>query len=405
MGQKTTIPLTIAWISSFPIEWLSDVPESVQRLPREHPLSWQRVLLKELENAPELRLHILILRKQFERDFTFKRNGVTFHLIKTPGGFRAPSLFWVDTVLIQRKLAEIKPDLVHAWGTERGAALVATRLPFPRIITIQGLMTWYGKVLRISWHDRLAAVLERYSLKRSPLITTESNFSVEWLRRHFPKARVEQIEHASDSVFHRVLRQPQTEPIRFLFVGTMDQRKGGDLLVRALDLLKNELGFELIVAGQVNAEMRESLRRQVSTDLWQRIVFKGSLAPPQIAQELSLATMMIFPTLADVSPNAVKEAVVASVPVIGSAIGGIPDYVIPDKNGTLFKSGNLTELIAAIRAACSHPLFSRGTVESNTLAKMREYLSPGVMGKRFLNIYRIAYEQQTNRDHNRNANT
>ena len=29
---------------------------------------------------------------------TFERNGVTFHLIKTPAGMRAPSLFWLDTI-------------------------------------------------------------------------------------------------------------------------------------------------------------------------------------------------------------------------------------------------------------------------------------------------------------------
>ncbi|HUA68267.1 MAG TPA: hypothetical protein VMA13_06940 [Candidatus Saccharimonadales bacterium] len=38
-------PLTVAWISQFPVEWLPDAPESVRRLPREHPSSWQRVLL------------------------------------------------------------------------------------------------------------------------------------------------------------------------------------------------------------------------------------------------------------------------------------------------------------------------------------------------------------------------
>jgi glycosyltransferase involved in cell wall biosynthesis len=104
--------------------------------------------------------------------------------------------------------------------------------------------------------------------------------------------------------------------------------------------------------------------------------------------------MMIFPTLADVSPNAVKEAVVAGVPVVGSAVGGIPDYVVPGHNGILFRAGGLTEFIGAIRAACRHPLFSRGMVEPETLARMRDYLSPALMGKRFLEIYDMARQQK-----------
>src|SRR6185503_7103047 len=165
-------PLTVAWFSYFPVEWLSDVPEPVTRLPRQHPASWQRVLLTEFEKNPALRLHVIVLRKQFERNLTFERNGVTFHLVKTPGGLRAPSLFWVDTILIRRVLRSVKPEVVHAWGTEQGAALVAERLGYPRVTTIQGLISWYSKVSPPSWHDRVAGLLENYALRRVPLVTT-----------------------------------------------------------------------------------------------------------------------------------------------------------------------------------------------------------------------------------------
>ena len=93
---------------------------------------------------------------------------------------------------------------------------------------------------------------------------------------------------------------------------------------------------------------------------------------------------------ADVSPNSVKEAVVAGVPVIGSAVGGIPDYVFPGRNGVLHSPDNLPELIEAIRAACRHPQFSKGEVDATTLAQTREYLSPKLMGEKFLAAYRLA---------------
>src|SRR5713101_6302999 len=137
-GQKRS--LTVAWISYFPVEWLPDVPEPVQKLPRLHPAPWQRVLLQELQACPELKLHVLVVRKSFERHFCFERQGVTFHCLEAPGGWRRPSLFWVDTLLIRRRLREVRPDLVHAWGTEDGAVLVASRLPYPFLATVQGLM-------------------------------------------------------------------------------------------------------------------------------------------------------------------------------------------------------------------------------------------------------------------------
>lgn len=86
------------------------------------------MLLDALEKQqPDLRLHIVVLRKQFPRSFSFQRRNVTFPQIRTLGGFRAPSLFWLDTLFIRRVLRRVQPDLVHAWGAENGAALVAAR--------------------------------------------------------------------------------------------------------------------------------------------------------------------------------------------------------------------------------------------------------------------------------------
>ena len=78
------------------------------------------VLLAEFEKNPALRVHVIILRKSIARSFSFERNGVTFHLLKYPGGSRAPTLFWMDTLLIRQALRRIQPDLIHAWGSERG---------------------------------------------------------------------------------------------------------------------------------------------------------------------------------------------------------------------------------------------------------------------------------------------
>ena len=72
---------TVAWISDFPVEWLPDLPLPLRSLPKQHPGTWQMVLLSELEKNPALRVHVLILRKQIEKNFSFERNGVVFHIL------------------------------------------------------------------------------------------------------------------------------------------------------------------------------------------------------------------------------------------------------------------------------------------------------------------------------------
>ncbi len=379
--------MTVAWISDFPIEWLPDLPEPLRALPKQHPGTWQMVLLSEFEKNPALRIHVIILRKQIGKDFSFERNGVTFHILKVPGGWRAPTLFWLDTIVIKRLLKKIRPHLVHAWGTERGAALIASRLGTPYVVTIQGLLSWYKSLVPFTSYERFAAVIENVSLQRAKVVTTESTFAAHYLKKKYPNLRVHQAEHAPNWFFHRIERRPQTSPVRFISVATLGYRKGSDLLFRALDRLSKEFLFELVLVSGPNEAYLNSIRATVSPEFWQRIIFKTHLLPADVAHELSTATMLLLPTRADTSPNAVKEAVVAGVPVVASAIGGITDYVHPGKNGFLFSSNDLAGFIEVIRSAYRHPLFSRGEVEPETLREMRDYLSPPTMEKRFSDAY------------------
>jgi hypothetical protein len=54
----------------------------------------------------------------------------------------------------------------------------------------------------------------------------------------------------------------------------------------------------------------------------------------------------------------------------------------------------LDEFTETLRAAVRHPQFSRGEVDAATLVRMREYLSPQLMAKRFLEVYHLALEQK-----------
>lgn len=388
-------PLNIAWISDFPVEWLPDLPEALRASPRRHPATWQIVLLSEFERDPSLRLHVILLRARIERSFSFERHGVTFHVLKAPVWTRLASLFWADTLLIRRVCGRIQPDLIHAWGMEKGAGLIARRLACPYVLTVQGLLGWYKQMVPLAAYERFAERLERFSLPRAPVVTTESAFAVKFLKARYPGLEVVQAEHAPNRVFHQVHRRPQTSPVHFVSIGVLLPRKGPDLLLKALDLLQPEIPFKLTIITDPNVNYLDALRPGISPALWERIQFKYHIPPDEVARELETPTMLLLPTRADTSPNAVKEAVVAGVPVVASNVGGIPDYVFPEKNGLLFRPGDLTEFVASIKAACQHPLFGRGAVEPETLAQTRSYLSPERMALNFRKAYTAALGKRT----------
>jgi len=380
-------PLTVAWISDFPIEWLSDIPETLRTLPRQHPATWAMVLLAEFEKKPSLRLHVIVLRKNIPRSLSFQRNGVTFHVLKYWGCLRSTSFFWVDTLLVRRALRQIKPDVVHAWGSERGSGLVATRLNFPCLFTVQGLFGWIGEVMPLSAAQKFFVIVERLTFSKSCHVSAESKFAAAYVQQRHPHLIVHQMEYAPNWIFHQVQRKPVTAPIRFLSNGSLGFGKGTDLLLKALNELVPEFPFEALIIGNPNDAFTAPILAGCSPELRQRITFKSGLLPSEVAQELSSATIFLLPTRVDTGPSAVKEAVVAGVPVVASDVGGIPDYVVPGRNGVLFKVGDLNGFIKAIRQACQDPLLRSGRVPPELLAESRAYLSPTRMSQSFLETY------------------
>jgi glycosyltransferase involved in cell wall biosynthesis len=382
--------LKVAWCSYFPVEWLASAPEAVRSLPKRHPASWLQSCANEFAKRPgEIDLQVIELSKGVPHDISFVAEGVTYHCLRVPGGWRAPSLFWLDTFLIRRKLKQIQPAVVHGWGTEKGAALVATRLPYPHLVSLQGLLEYFAGLLPPTVYDRITAHFERVSLRRARVASGESTFVVRWLREHYPRLEVHHVEHSPLWTFWNLPRCPQTRPLQFLAVGSLSYRKGTDLLLQALDVLKDELDFRLTLIGFfADPQFMASVKAQTSPALWERVTILETAPTAAVLEQLSRATVVLFPTRADTGPVAVKEAVVAGVPVVGSQMGGIPDYVTPGKNGFVFPTGDLRAFIQAIREACRHPLFSAGQVDPGTLAAVRERLAPSRMADGFLEIYR-----------------
>jgi glycosyltransferase involved in cell wall biosynthesis len=382
-------PLKVAWITYFPIEWLPDLPPELQGLPRLHPATWQRVLWEEFRKDETLDLHIVVLRKSFPNSMRFRRGNTTFHCVKTIPTTRGPTLFWFDTILVSRVLKQIQPDVVHAWGTEFGSAAIAARLSYPALVTMQGILTWLAKFIKLNRNLQISRFVEPGSLRRAHVVTCESSFGVKYLKARYPHLRLLQVEHAPSPIFSQVIRTPRTKPLRILSVGFFHSSKGAHVVIEALAALADTFDFELLWVGWRDPRMEAELRRKVSQELWQRVTFRDELSPAEIAQELSQSTIFVHAALADNSPNAVKEAVVAGVPVVATHTGGIPDYVIAGKNGFLFESGNADDCRQKLMDAMTHPLFGQGLIDAQTLAQMRVYLSAKTMAEKFREAYDV----------------
>jgi glycosyltransferase involved in cell wall biosynthesis len=79
--------------------------------------------------------------------------------------------------------------------------------------------------------------------------------------------------------------------------------------------------------------------------------FLGHLEPERLREELGAAAFAVVPSeWYENQPFAVLEAFAMATPVVGAAIGGIPELVSDGVTGALFTSGSVDSLADALSA-------------------------------------------------------
>jgi len=125
----------------------------------------------------------------------------------------------------------------------------------------------------------------------------------------------------------------------FVADGLDNERKGFALLTAALAALPRDVPFAILSVGRNKPD--------VAIDVpW---IHVGSINDDRHMSVIySAADVFIIPSLEDNLPNTVLEAMACGTPVLGSAVGGIPDMVRPGVTGMLVPPKDAAALASAI---------------------------------------------------------
>lgn len=145
--------------------------------------------------------------------------------------------------------------------------------------------------------------------------------------------------------------------IMILAVGELSVRKNQQIIIKAIAQLPDKEKYVFVICGRavVNSTMKQELLK-LADDLNVRIYLAGHrLDIPQIN---ACADIAVIPSLREGFGMAGVEALASGVPVIGSNVQGIREYVIPGLTGELCDPCNEEEFADAIRklVALSEPL-------------------------------------------------
>ncbi len=173
-------------------------------------------------------------------------------------------------------------------------------------------------------------------------------------------------------------RPALSEPgrLRLLFVGRLVERKGVEVLVRALAELRTRRPAELTVIGA--GEREASIRHTVlACGLGDAVRLAGSVPTEALARAYGDHDVFVLPAVVDAKGDTeglgvvLLEALRFERPVVASDLGGIPDIVEPGRTGLLVPPGDPSALAAAIESLAQRPSEARAMARAGR-ARARE---------------------------------
>ena len=125
-------------------------------------------------------------------------------------------------------------------------------------------------------------------------------------------------------------------------VAVLRDLKGIQFMIRAMPkILASYSDAYYLVAG--DGTYRDTLVAEVAElGVENRVSFTGMRK--DIPRILSASDVFVLPTLTEALPTVLAEAMAAHLPIIASAVGGIPEMINDYENGRLVSPGNVQQL-------------------------------------------------------------
>ena len=153
-----------------------------------------------------------------------------------------------------------------------------------------------------------------------------------------------------------------------LFVGRIVPYKGVEYLVKAADIIVNDLGYKdalfLLVGPLAEHELDKVEHADYSSwicsfikarGLEAHVKFTGVLPSTELPGLYSACDIFVLPSLAETFGQVISQAMASAKPVIGTRVGGIPDQIKDGWNGYLVDPADEHQLAEKIRYLIDHP--------------------------------------------------
>ncbi len=303
-----------------------------------------------------------------------------------PGGLRPDLVHRLSQMLLERKGSLL---CTHGFKANVVGYLASRRTSTFHVAFVRGFTAENRRI-------RLYEMLERQALKRADRVVCVSESQAQQI------ALIRGNRRAPIVVKNAMLppySRPQDRPpisrndlgipkSAFVFgsVGRLSTEKGHRFMVSAFHQLcvQAQLGAQLYLIIVGDGKEEQPLKQQATQlGIREQIHFAGFQGSP--TEWMKTMDCLIQPSLTEGTPNSVLEALCLNLPVIASAVGGVPDLIVDGRNGLLVPAADVKQLAAAMKKMWLSPDL-RNRLAAGAEDLLQEY-SPAYQRQRLMDVY------------------
>jgi len=359
------------------ILWLAPIP--IINNKDTHPAPWVMTLATALvENGHSLTIinyNSNIEKKKIEINY----KNIKLVYLKTPKlKLNFLTLYRLKIKIVREYLKNIITnfDILHIHGTEHQYEVMAHDLKIPKVVSIQGIMNECIKYVPrykikqlMEW--KLSALYESFYIPKNKYYSCRTKWDSEIIGTKNPKAKIYMIWEMIRNEFFT--DHFSTIKKNILFVGGKNEIKGLSELLIAYNNSLQKLGLKLIILGKCGIKdiqkiIFEKELKYIDID---NIDCRGMQDTSGMLKAYDDSFCLVHPTYIDNSPNSVCEAQIAGLPVIATAVGGVPS-LIDDRITGIIISNDVREIEKAVVELYSDDdLWSKISETSKSVARSR----------------------------------
>jgi glycosyltransferase involved in cell wall biosynthesis len=199
------------------------------------------------------------------------------------------------------------------------------------------------------WLKRIHQILELYVIRKADGIIIVSPYIRDlYYKMGFKKQQMHYLEISFDHTNKPISNMQTPCSKKFLFVGTIEKRKGVDAIIDAVYLLKKKENIVVkvdIIGNILHDEYYATLTEKIrSYDLMEQIHFRGRVSNSELNHFYSSAYSFLFPTRHEGYGMVLIEAMSYGLPVIAYNNSAIPYFIKDGVNGLLVKNNDVEDL-------------------------------------------------------------